>query len=126
MNSLLIWERKVLRRIFGPVCERGCYRIRTNEEAYRIYKEMDLVTAIKTLRLKWLGHVNRMEDHREPKRALQGIPGGGRRRGKPRKRWLDDIEGDLRKMKVKRWRRKTLDRTEWKKICEVAKVLQEL
>jgi hypothetical protein len=44
-----------------------------------------------------------MEDHREPKRALQGIPGGGRRRGKPRKRWLDDVEDDLRKMEVKRW-----------------------
>jgi hypothetical protein len=39
---------------------------------------------------------------------------------------LDDVEGDLRKMEVKRWRRKTTDRTEWKKICEAAKVLQEL
>jgi hypothetical protein len=69
--TILIWERKVLRRIFGPVCETGCYRIRTNEEVYRIYKEMDLYNyIIKTLRLKWLGHVNRMEDHREPKRAL--------------------------------------------------------
>jgi hypothetical protein len=85
---------------------------------------MDLVTIIKTLRLKWLGHVNRMEDHREPKRALQGIPGGGRR-GKPRKRWLDDVEDDLRKMEVK-WRKKAMDRTEWRKICEAAKVLQEL
>jgi hypothetical protein len=57
--------------------------------------------------------------------VLQGIPGGGRRRRKPRKRWLDDVEADLRKMKVKRWRRKAMDRTEWKKICEAA-VLQEL
>jgi hypothetical protein len=70
MNSQYLHGRKVLRRIFGPVCGRGCYRIRKNEEVYRIYKEMDLVTIIKTLRLKWLGHVNRMEDHREPKRAL--------------------------------------------------------
>jgi hypothetical protein len=67
-----------------------------------------------------------MEDHREPKRALQGIPGGGRRRGKPRKRWLDDVEDDLRNMEVKRWRKKAMDRTEWRKICEAAKVLQEL
>jgi hypothetical protein len=67
-----------------------------------------------------------MEDHREPKRALQGIPGGGRRREKPRKRWLDDVEDDLRKMEVKRWRKKAMDRTEWRKIREAAKVLQEL
>jgi hypothetical protein len=37
-------------------------------EVYRIYQAVDLVTIIKTLRLKWLGHVNRMEDHKEPKR----------------------------------------------------------
>jgi hypothetical protein len=70
--TIPIWERKVLRRIFGPICERGCYRIRTNEEVYRIYKEMDLVTIFKTLRLKWLGQVNRMEDHREHYRVFLG------------------------------------------------------
>jgi hypothetical protein len=31
---------------------------------------------------------------------LGGIPGGGRRRGKPRKRWLDDMEGDLRRLEL--------------------------
>jgi hypothetical protein len=39
-----------------------------------------------------------MEDHREPKRALRGILGGGSRRGKPIKRWIDDVEDDFRKM----------------------------
>jgi hypothetical protein len=29
---------KGLRRIFGPICGRGCYRIRTKEGVYRIYK----------------------------------------------------------------------------------------
>jgi hypothetical protein len=97
----------------------------TNEEVHRIYQELDLVTTIKTLRLKRLGHVNRMEDHKEPKTALQSIPGGGRRRGKSRKRWLDDMEDDLRKMGVKR-RIKVMYRTEWRKICEVDKGVQEL
>jgi hypothetical protein len=94
---------------FGLMCERGCFRIRTNEEVYRIYQELDLVTIIKTLRQKWLGHVNRMEDHREPKRALQSIP--EENRGKPRKRWLNDVKDDLRKMGVKRRRKKAMDRT---------------
>jgi hypothetical protein len=78
------------------------------------------------LRLEWLGLVNRMEDHRQPKRALQGTPGGGGRRGKPRKRWLDDVEVDLRSIRVKRWRIKEMDKTEWRKIYEAAKVVQEL
>jgi hypothetical protein len=43
-----------------------------------------------------------MEDHRESNKASQGIPGGGRRRGKPRKKWLDGVEDDLRKTGVKR------------------------
>jgi hypothetical protein len=36
------------------------------------------------------------------------------------------VEYNLRKMEVKRWRKKAMDRPEWKKICEAAKVLQEL
>jgi hypothetical protein len=79
--TILIWERKVLIRIFGPICERIYYRMRINEVVYRIYKELDLITIIKSLRLKKLGHVNRMEDHRQPK----SISGCGRRRGKSRK-----------------------------------------
>jgi hypothetical protein len=43
--------------------------MRTNEAVYIIYKELDLVTIIKMSRLKWLGHVNRMEDQRETKRV---------------------------------------------------------
>jgi hypothetical protein len=69
--TVFIWEREVLRIIFDPISKSGCYRMRINEEAYRIYQELDLVTIIKTSRLKWLGHVNRMKDHTEPKRALQ-------------------------------------------------------
>jgi hypothetical protein len=42
-----------------------------------------------------------MEDHREPKRVPQGILGDGRRRVKPRKMWLDDMEDDLSKIGVK-------------------------
>jgi hypothetical protein len=41
---------------------------------------------------------------------------GGRRKGKPIKRWLDVMEDDLRKTGIKRWRIKAMDRTEWRKI----------
>jgi hypothetical protein len=88
--------------------------MRTNEEMYRICQELDLVTIIKTSKLKWLDHVKRMEDHREPKRALQIISGDRRRKGKPRERCLDDVEDDFRKTGVKR-RINAMDRTEWRK-----------
>jgi hypothetical protein len=52
--------------------------------------------------------------------------GGGRKRRKPRKRWLDDVKDNLRNMGVKRWRIKARDRAEFRKICEATKVLQEV
>jgi hypothetical protein len=63
-----------------------------------------------------------------PKMALEGNPVGKRRRrnDRPRKRLLDDVQGDMIKMGVKRWRTKAMDRGEWRKMCEAAKVLPEL
>jgi hypothetical protein len=99
--TVLVWERRVLRRIFEPICERGCYRIRTNEEVYRTDQELDLVTIIKTEAemARPCNHNRRLQRDKESTTLYSW---GGRRRGKPRKRWLDDVEDDLRKIGVKR------------------------
>jgi len=39
-------------------------------------------------------------------------PEGRRRTGRPRPRWLEDVERDLRELKLKRWRQKAADRGE--------------
>jgi hypothetical protein len=39
-------------------------------------------------------------------------------------RWLDDVENDLRVMKVKRWRKKAQNREEWASVIKKAKVLK--
>jgi len=41
---LRIWERKVLRKIFGPICVAGYWRSRTNEEVRKLYGELSIVT----------------------------------------------------------------------------------
>jgi hypothetical protein len=38
-----------------------------------------------------------VEEQRDPKKALEGKPGGRRKRGKPLSRWIDNVEDDLRK-----------------------------
>jgi hypothetical protein len=54
----LVFERKILRRIFGPTKERdGTWRIKTNELNKLIGNET-IITYIKSQRLGWLGHVN--------------------------------------------------------------------
>jgi hypothetical protein len=45
-----------------------------------------------------------MEGQRDPKKALEGKHGGRRKRGKPRTRWVDNSEDNLRKMGIRRWR----------------------
>ena len=45
-NNLRIWERKVLRIIFGVICVAGYWRSRTNEEVRQLYGELDIVTEI--------------------------------------------------------------------------------
>jgi len=45
--------------------------------------------------MTWLGHVMRMEGKRIPKRLLGRKPTGRRNTGRPRKRWIEDIEVDI-------------------------------
>jgi hypothetical protein len=62
-----------------------------------------------------------MADKRTHKRILQWKPTGTRTRGRPRKRWIADIEEDLQIMGVRQWRKQREERAEWKKITEMAK-----
>jgi hypothetical protein len=67
-----------------------------------------------------------MEEDRMVRRVFEGHPGGRRKTGRHRKRWLDDIEEHLRLMKVKRWRNKAAERKVWEKIVWEAKALHRL
>jgi hypothetical protein len=77
-----------------------------------MYKSSDILTEIKVRRLEWLGHVTRMEDTRLPKMVLNAKPEGRRGVGRPRLRWLDDVEADTKVLGVKRWRIKAQGRKE--------------
>ena len=120
------WERKVLRWIFGSVNDSGVRRIRTNKELADLYQETNLTTLIRIQYIKWLCHVQMMEEGREPKQALDGRPGGWRGKGPPHSRWLDGVENDLRKMGVRGRRRCAENRNIWEDICKEARVLQRL
>jgi hypothetical protein len=85
------------------------------------YKSQDIITAIKIRRLEWLGHVIRMDETGCVKKIFEGKLVGRRGRGRPRLRWINGVEDDLRKIAVKRWRTKALDRVEWASIVREGK-----
>jgi hypothetical protein len=61
---------------------------------------------VKARRIGWIGHVERLEDSRMPKRVMREKIHTRRKRGRPKVRWLDDVQEDLREMGIEGWRRK--------------------
>jgi hypothetical protein len=92
-----------------------------NEELMTKYKTPDIVSIIKIQRLEWLGHMVRMNETRSVKKIFERKLEGRRGRGRSRLRWINDVEDDLRKLGMKRWRMKALEREEWTSIIKEAK-----
>jgi hypothetical protein len=121
-HKLAIFERKILRRIFGPTLENGSYRIKMNHELEELIKHETVVKFCRSQRLRWAGHVERMPEHRTPKIMTKWIPQWKRSRGRPKKRWADCIEEDWRKMgRAGDWRGAARERSVWRTIVEEAK-----
>jgi hypothetical protein len=119
--TLMTLERKILRKISGPKSEQRVWRIRSNLETQNMCKSPGIMKEIKVRRLEWLGNVVRMEDTRLPKMVFNANPEGGRGVGRPRLRWLDDVEPDVKALVVKKWRIRAQDRKEWSAILMEAK-----
>jgi hypothetical protein len=111
-----------VRKISGPVQnEDGSWRIRMNYKLNELIENADIVRFIKSRIIAQIGHMMRMDDKRTPKRVLEWKPIGMRIRGRPRKRWIVDIEEDMQIMGIRWWSKQCKERAEWKTITEKAK-----
>ena len=61
-------------------------------------------------RLRWFGHVKRMNEVRLPRQAMEGRMSGKRGRGRPRMRWMDSVKNSIRKRNLD-WN--TVSEEEW-------------
>jgi hypothetical protein len=66
-------------------------------------------------------YLETMEEDRMPKKIFTQELEGTRRRGRPRKRWEEEVERDLQVLGVRRWRELVTDRKKWKDIVRQAK-----
>jgi hypothetical protein len=92
-----VFENRVLRRIFGPKRGEvtGEWRKLHNKELHDLYSSPSIIRIIRSRRMRWAGHVARMEEKRNAYRLLMGKPKGKRPLGRPRRRWVDNIRVDL-------------------------------
>ena len=118
---LLAFERKVLRAIFGAVREGERYRRRYNFELQRSFAEPNIVSTVKAHRLRWAGHLARMESTRAPLVLFNTDPQGSRGPGRPKKRWIDGVQEDLRALGVQNWMAAAQDRNYWNDVVQQAK-----
>jgi hypothetical protein len=82
-------------RVYGPKYENGEGKSRTNRELEETSKGKIIVKRIKIQRISWLGHLDRMEEDRMPKKIFTQELEGTRRRRRPRKGWKEKVERDL-------------------------------
>jgi len=71
----------------------------------KLVEGADIVRFVKTQRIKWLGHIQRMDRARPTgkpldRRHMERVGPVGR----PRQRWQEDVMEDLKKLKVKNWK----------------------
>ena len=83
-----------------------------------MYRSPNIVRVIKSRRLRWAGHVARMEEGRSASKILTGKPTGKRLLGRPRRRWEDNIRMDLEEICINagNW----VDRDYWRAFMNVA------
>ena len=89
----------------------------TNEEVLRQAGIPSLFETLRRNRLRWLGHVSRMDDTRLPKRVLYGeLSVGSRPRGRPKLRYKDVCKATLQDFSIctKNWESVATDRSRWR------------
>jgi hypothetical protein len=75
----------VLRKIFGPKREEdGSWRKLHNDELHSLYSSPNIFRVTKSRRMRWAGHVARMEEWRGVYRVFVGMPEGKRPLGRIR------------------------------------------
>ena len=98
-HRLRVFENEVLRKIFGAKRDeiKGKWRKLHNAELHSLNSSPNIITILKSRRLRWAGHVSRTEQSRNTYRVLVRKHEEKRPLGRPRCGW-EDIKMNLREV----------------------------
>jgi hypothetical protein len=99
-QRLRVFENRILRRIFGSNRHEvmAGWRKLHNGELHNMYSPPGIIRMIKSRRRRWAGHIGRMRKSRNACRILVGKQEGTRSVRKSRRRLVDNIKIDFRKI----------------------------
>jgi hypothetical protein len=122
INKLMAFERKIMRKIYGPTrTADGYWKIKTNQEINDILKGQNIFGFIKKQRLYWLGHVECMTEEDVVQKIKRWKPMSKQPIRRPETRWEDDVLGDIRSLNVNNWKKVAQDIDRWKEVAERAR-----
>ncbi|KAL4141433.1 hypothetical protein QTP88_004071 [Uroleucon formosanum] len=123
-KRLLLFERKILRRIYGPKRnEENLYERRTNAELRAIFNESNIVGILKSRQINWVGYAWRAEGQTVHD-VTMWKPNKKRPIGRPRQRWTDRVKEDLKLLGIREGEQLAKNRELWRGVVEAAMDLQ--
>ena len=123
-NCLETFHMASLRRILGIKWQDKV----TNVDVLSDSSMLSIHSLLMKRRLRWIGHVRRMDDGRIPKDIMFGeLKEGKRKRGRPKLRYKDVVKRDLGRIAVDhtKWETLASDRKAWKSTCKLGVQLAE-
>jgi hypothetical protein len=125
-KRLAVFERKVLRKILGAIKIINCWTRRHNNELMQLYGDLDIVSFIRINRLRWIGHISRMDNNRMVYQVFANQSQGSRPRGRPNSRWWDCVYDDITTCKIRNWEQRSKNREDWMRSNKEAKAHSQL
>jgi hypothetical protein len=113
-------------RIYGPVQDKDRWRNGHNKELYDSFKEPKHSITIRIARLRWAGHVRRIDEDALPRRIMYVTPIRQRKTGRLKERRREEVGKDARMLGIRSWWSTAMNREEWRRRLREVRTLTEL
>ena len=114
VKKLEVTEMKMCRWVCGHTLS---YHVR-NDDITKKLKVENITERCRKARLRWFSHVKRRDQEYVGRKTLEMVPPGRRKRGRPKQRWMDCVNRDMRAIGTTK--DEVHDRTGWRRIVSAA------